>query len=328
LYAINGSDGKKLWNFSARDKIESSPVVEDINNDGFLEVVFGSYDKRLYVINASNGKEIWNYSTGNWITSSPVITYIIDSKKIIVGSHDSKVYAFNANGTVNWTFTIPTGGRIPSSPSIADVNLDGINDTIIGATDGRVYALSGKDGSLLWSYRIGQYIFSSPAMGDVNGDGNLDIVFGSLNKNQYVLDPPFWNLFGANQRRTRIFDNAKPVVLTYNREFNETHLIIYSKWKEIYSNLVFARLKEDSLKWLRERTYKLRGMIDWVNYTLSKDEILENWNTNKKVKKINFVIEVFDEYGNSEKLEFKVVIPLKKLLRQPKDKNPKKTLIN
>jgi hypothetical protein len=290
MYAINGSDGSKIWNFSAQDKIESSPAVDDINDDGFLEVVFGSYDGRIYVLNASNGEQVWNYTTGNWITSSPVIANISNSKKIIVGSHDSKVYAFNSDGTINWTFTIPTGGRIPSSPSIADVNLDGINDVIVGATDGRIYAISGNNGNLIWSYNIGQYIFSSPSLADLNGDGNLDITFGSLNKNQYLLDPPSWNLFGANERRTRIFDNSPPELLLSGIEKNGSKVIVYSLWKEKFSNLDYAIIKENSTGTWNLHTIKLKGTKDWVNYSFYYSSF-------------SYIIEVFDEYGNSHKIE-------------------------
>jgi outer membrane protein assembly factor BamB len=289
MYALNGSDGSKIWNFSAQDKIDSSPAVDDINGDGFFEVVFGSYDKRVYVLNATNGQEIWNYSTGSWVTSSPVIASIDSNKKIIISSHDSNVYAFNPDGTVFWNFTVPTAGRVPYLPSVADVNIDGINDVVVGSTDGRIYAINGSDGSLVWSYTIGTYIYSSPALADINGDGNLDMTFGSWDKNEYALDPPVWPSFGANERRTRILDISPPEVLLHGIEKENAGIKVYYLWREKFSNLDHAIIEENSTGSLSAHEIRLKGMTDWVNYTFYHTA--------------SYRITVFDEYGNSAEVE-------------------------
>jgi hypothetical protein len=287
LYALN-STGDLLWQFEVGDKIESSPAIDDVNNDGIYEVAFGSYDNKTYLLNASNGQLIWSYSTNNWITSSPVIANIDGSKKIIIASHDSNVYCFNADGSINWTFSIPTGGRIQSSPSIADVDLDGVNDVIVGCSDSRIYALSGLTGKPIWHYKVNAYIFSSPTIADINGDGNLDFLFGSFDKNQYALDPPAWLLFGGNERRTRIFDVTPPENVYF--EINNETKQISSLWQEKFSNLAYAIIIENSTGKATQHTIKLKGMQDWVNLTFY-------------VKGFYFSIQVFDEYNNSNIIE-------------------------
>ncbi|MEM5803853.1 MAG: PQQ-binding-like beta-propeller repeat protein [Candidatus Aenigmatarchaeota archaeon] len=287
LYALN-STGDLIWQFSASDKIESSPAIGDINDDGIYEVVFGSYDNKTYVVNASNGELIWSYATGNWITSSPVIADIAGDKKVIIASHDSNVYSFNKDGTINWTFTIPTGGRIQSSPSIADVDLDGISDVIVGCSDSRLYALNGLTGKPIWSYKVNAYIFSSPALADINGDGNIDFIFGSFDKNLYSLDPPVWQIFGGNERRTRIYDDASPELIYFEIN-NETRQII-SLWQERFSNLAFGIIKENSTGIEKEHIILLKGMKDWINFSYYSSSFY-------------YSIEVFDEYNNSRKVE-------------------------
>jgi len=289
LYALNGSDGSKIWNFSAQEKIESSPAVDDLDNDGDLEVVFGSYDNKVYVLDANSGEEIWNYTTGNWITASPVILDLQGEKKVVIGSHDSYVYCFNSDGSLNWTFKVPTNGRAPYLPSVADLNLDGVNDVAIGSTDGRVYILDGRDGSLIWSYNIGQYIYTSPALVDLNGDGNPDLALGSTNKNEYVLDPPSWPTFGGNERRTRIFDNYPPELLFFDVIREGGRVKIVSLWKEKFSNLAFAIVEENSTGLPLVNRINLRGMIDWVNYSFIDNGVY-------------YGIKVFDEYGNSKEV--------------------------
>jgi outer membrane protein assembly factor BamB len=289
LYALNGSDGSKIWNFSAQEKIESSPAVDDLDNDGDLEVVFGSYDNKVYVLDANTGEEIWNYTTGNWITASPVILDLQGEKKVVIGSHDSYVYCFNSDGSLNWTFKVPTNGRAPYLPSVADLNLDGVNDVAIGSTDGRVYILDGREGSLIWSYNIGQYIYTSPALVDLNGDGNLDLALGSTNKNEYVLDPPSWPTFGGNERRTRIFDNSPPDLLFFDVIREGGRVKIVSFWKEKFSNLAFAIVEENSTGLPLVNRINLRGMIEWVNYSFIDNGVY-------------YGIKVFDEYGNSKEV--------------------------
>lgn len=314
MYALNGSNGNKMWNFSTGDRIESSPAIGDINNDGFLEVAFGSVDSNVYVLNASNGAELWNYSTNDWVLSSPVIAQIGDRKKLIVCSVNSSIYALNPDSSLNWTFNIPTGGRIESSPSIADMNGDGVNDVVVGSSDGKVYALNGIDGILLWSYNIGEYIFSSPSLADINSDGNLEVLIGSRNKNEYALDPPSWSMFGGNQRRTRIVDNSGPDALSYGYEFNDTHLIVYSEWRDAFSNLAMASITETGSG--VNETYLMKGVEDWANFTISKNDIIRNWG-NQGTKSFDFVIEAYDEYENPTTIEVPISVSLSDIDKEP-----------
>ena len=74
-----------------------------------------------------------------------------------------------------------------SSPVLADLDKDGLQEIIIGGNDGRVYAIR-SDGRILWTFdtasvinplvqRPGQtMINSAPAVGDVDGDGWPDVI--------------------------------------------------------------------------------------------------------------------------------------------------------
>ena len=72
--------------------------------------------------------------------------------------------------------TLPGGVVRASSPAFADLNGDGSAETILGASDGKVYAVKG-DGTLLWQYDTGSTgIESKPAIADLDQDGLLEVV--------------------------------------------------------------------------------------------------------------------------------------------------------
>ncbi len=50
-----GSEVKLKWRFATESWVYSSPAVVDIDNDGNMEVVFGSSDGKLYAISGESG---------------------------------------------------------------------------------------------------------------------------------------------------------------------------------------------------------------------------------------------------------------------------------
>jgi len=85
LHAIDRKSGALLWEFPARDGIDSSPVL--VRN----RVVFGSDDGRLYGVDAETGEEAWSYQIGAALKASPALA----SGKIVIGAEDGVIYAFD-----------------------------------------------------------------------------------------------------------------------------------------------------------------------------------------------------------------------------------------
>ncbi|HTI70067.1 MAG TPA: PQQ-binding-like beta-propeller repeat protein [Candidatus Limnocylindria bacterium] len=86
LHCIAREDGKPLWTFPTRGKVESSPVVAGD------KVIVGSDDGRLYMVSLQDGHELWNYEIGQPIDSSPAIA----ANRVVVGASDGTVYCFGA----------------------------------------------------------------------------------------------------------------------------------------------------------------------------------------------------------------------------------------
>jgi outer membrane protein assembly factor BamB len=75
------------------------------------------------------------------------------------GSNADTLYALDtATGTIVWSFTLPSGGQINSSPAVAD----GL--VFFGATDGNLYALNASTGARAWTDALGGQIYSDPTV--------------------------------------------------------------------------------------------------------------------------------------------------------------------
>jgi hypothetical protein len=206
-------DGSLLtgWPQFVLDTIWSSPALADINGDGQLDVVIGvdahnyngpprtSQDGGDLYVFSGNGSIQWRAHQDEIIQSSPAIADLDEDglPEIVVGtgtyysnppfnrSVGRYINAWNNDGSLRWHTALPE--RAPGSPAIADINGDGHLDVVIGALDGKVYALDGRNGAILWSTLArdifnNQYIPNpqvySPVLGDVDGDGLDDVLIG------------------------------------------------------------------------------------------------------------------------------------------------------
>lgn len=162
-----------------------SSAVGDIDDDGKLEIVFGTYfnDEHIYALNAEDGSLLWKYDSGGCNDATPVIADVdLDGEfeVILPASSTCRVFCFDgATGAVEWSSS--TGGNcLDSPPGVADMDNDGKPEIVFGAFYGYVYCLNGEDGSEEWRVNLGtnSYIQTGPNILDLDGDGALDLVVG------------------------------------------------------------------------------------------------------------------------------------------------------
>jgi hypothetical protein len=137
-----------------------------------------------------------NVRPGQSLFSSSAVADVTGDGKpeIVIGSLGSGARVFSLQGaliaTLDPGFVDPASGRGPiqSSPTIADLDGDGINDVVITNLAGRVaaYSLAGGAPRQLYNqlaeqafWNSGNGLFATPAIGYIDRDAQLDVVTAS-----------------------------------------------------------------------------------------------------------------------------------------------------
>ncbi len=79
-----GLDGKALWTFTTRARVESSPAISGDR------AYVGSNDGRFYVLNVNTGAKLWEFTAGSALSASPAIA----NGRIVIGAQDGRLYCF------------------------------------------------------------------------------------------------------------------------------------------------------------------------------------------------------------------------------------------
>lgn len=132
-------------------------AVADLDGSGTLDMAYGLVSDY-----------ITDYDVGSGQATVEFIAYRNDAR------------ALRADGSLLWNFRSTADGAIVGrcrDPIIADIDGAGGPDVIYGSDDGRLYALNGKTGSLLWDIDLGGFGLSrGKILIDTNGNGLGELV--------------------------------------------------------------------------------------------------------------------------------------------------------
>lgn len=189
--------------------IGTPPVVADLDNDGDLEIVAGTWDHRVYAWH-HDGTWVkgWPQHVFDTVWSSPSVGDLDHDGllEVVVGvdSHNNPyfgsidggaLYVFRADGTPFPGFPIYMPENFESMPALSDLDADGFLDIIIGGgayydhgpVGYKVHAVN-RFGHPLpgWPVSTGHHVTGSPAIADLNRDGRQEVIVGSWDQKLYA----------------------------------------------------------------------------------------------------------------------------------------------
>ncbi|MBT3251273.1 MAG: hypothetical protein HN729_09155 [Candidatus Marinimicrobia bacterium] len=189
-----------------------APSIIKTHNDELI-ILAGSKDDNFYGIN-SDGTTRFTIETGGNISTSCGFLDDPDLGLIVLfGSDDGYLYAVNPDGAAITGWPINLNSPVTSTPSIADLNNDGIPEIITGTNAGEIHIFD-LYGNIYQNFPFDYQhpIYGAPAISDTDGDGDLEILIGALDgminldiKGEGSVDD-YWNLFRGSLTRTGYFE--------------------------------------------------------------------------------------------------------------------------
>lgn len=190
VLCINAEDGSKAWEIAVDTKswIQTAPTIVDINNDGDLDFIVGTWnasvktDNKIYAYRAKDQKLLWSYGINDVMYHGTAVGDLDNDgkKELIIGCYNDTLYCLNAeNGSLQWKYSFGDYFYVGGPAIIADLNNDGKCEVVFSAWY-KMAALT-WDGKLFWEYNIPNYkqSFRGAAIADVNNNAYPDVVFGT-----------------------------------------------------------------------------------------------------------------------------------------------------
>ncbi|UYZ39621.1 MAG: right-handed parallel beta-helix repeat-containing protein [Candidatus Methanospirare jalkutatii] len=108
----------------------------------------------------------------------PIPKHELNKQMIRAAGTQKSNYTFSLHGNVNllWSYVNDEKDVEVDFDLIKDVNGDGIYDTIITDTSGKLLMLSGDDGITIWSRRYDAEVWADDLDDDADGDGIYDVI--------------------------------------------------------------------------------------------------------------------------------------------------------
>ncbi|MBL1218417.1 MAG: hypothetical protein D8M59_13105 [Planctomycetes bacterium] len=176
-----------LWTVPTSAPSYGSASAGDIDGDGKLEIVFGTYfnDEHLYILNCEDGSIVWKRKSIGGPLDASVLLFDVNSDGALEMVYGDSAYGtlwcLAGDGTEVWKYKGQSGTDSP--PAAADLDGDGTIEVVYGTMkntngsgNGHVNVLNGKDGTLKWTAEVPGHVQSEPALVDVSGDGVLDVL--------------------------------------------------------------------------------------------------------------------------------------------------------
>jgi outer membrane protein assembly factor BamB len=164
----------------------TSVYATDIDDDGDIEVIFGSRDGMVRVL-TSHGDMKWKYAIDSgwrqWIGTVAGLTYRNCKTCVITGSRDGSICAFDKSGELLWR---ASATDVVRQVLLGDINNDGRIEVVAASEDFWLYAFDYETGKEVWKCSTQGWI-RAISFCDIDGDDEIEVLAGSGDKSIYVI---------------------------------------------------------------------------------------------------------------------------------------------
>ena len=135
------------------DQNVNAVTTADLTGDG-NPVILTATDGWLVWALASDGEEVWQRQIEHHAARTMVVGDVDGDgrQEILVGAEYYTSNLLEADGRIRWTVN---GGPCFSALALADLNGDGVKESVYGAMDGNVYTVDSTSGEVLWTANLG-----------------------------------------------------------------------------------------------------------------------------------------------------------------------------
>lgn len=171
------------------EHIISHLTIADINNDGSVEIIFGTWAGNVVIFNPKSLEVEWYYKIqgdNSHITVAPAVADLNNDEfpDVIVATWSRLIALSPMKHSVLWE-TIIQEGKAP--PIVVDINKDMTPEILINSLYGEIYCINGTNGNFIWTKNVHDlinisnesnvYIWNPGVVIDINNDGILDYIF-------------------------------------------------------------------------------------------------------------------------------------------------------
>ena len=114
-------------------------------------------------------------------------TFVVKAEDQAGNEDDNSYNVSGASSMMQTVWTHEFAANLESSPTVADLDSNGVQDVVFGCDDGAVYSLDGDTGIEGWNLQTDAPIKCTPALRDINDDGVIEVITGSNNGNVYAI---------------------------------------------------------------------------------------------------------------------------------------------